>query len=100
MEYFSIFNLEDGTKAAEDVDYLPNRGTVSRWGDAYGNRVDRFLSATAYLDGEHAFAVMCRGYYTRTALTAYGMKDTDNDGVGDEIYVYWRYDTDDNDGAN
>ena len=61
-EYFSIFNLEDGTKAAEDVDYLPNRGTVSRWGDAYGNRVDRFLSATAYLDGEHAFAVMCRGY--------------------------------------
>lgn len=99
-EYFSIFNLEDGTKAAEDVDYLPNRGTVSRWGDAYGNRVDRFLSATAYLDGEHAFAVMCRGYYTRTALTAYGMKDTDNDGVGDEIYVYWRYDTDDNDGAN
>lgn len=99
-EYFSIFNLEDGTKAADDVEYLPGRGTVSAWGDAYGNRVDRFLSATAYLDGEHAFAVMCRGYYTRTALTAYGMKDTDDDGVSDTIYTYWTYDTDDYDGAN
>jgi hypothetical protein len=33
------------------VNYDPPRGTVSAWGDSYGNRVDRFLAGTAYLDG-------------------------------------------------
>lgn len=93
-EYFSIFNGEDGTKAAEDVEYLPGRGSVSAWGDAYGNRVDRFLSGVAYLDGETPFAVFARGYYTRTCLTAYYMKDSDSDGVGDAIGTYWEFDTD------
>lgn len=94
-EYFSIFNGEDGTKAAQDVEYTPERGSVSAWGDAYGNRVDRFLSATAYLDGETPFAVFCRGYYTRTCLTAYYMADTDEDGIGDTIKEYWAFDTND-----
>lgn len=40
-------------------------------GDSYGNRVDRFLSTVAYLDGENPSVVFCRGYYTRTCLTAY-----------------------------
>ena len=96
-EYFTMFNPEDGT-ILDTVEYIPGRGTVSKWGDAYGNRVDRFLSATAYLDGVHPFAVMCRGYYTRTALTAYGTRDTNGDGIGDEIYTYWAYDTDNGDG--
>ncbi len=91
-EYFTIFNGEDGT-IADTVDYIPERGSVSAWGDGYGNRVDRFLSATAYLDGETPFAVFCRGYYTRTCLTAYGMKDTNEDGIGDEIFTYWTFDT-------
>ncbi len=93
-EYFSIFNGEDATKAADDVEYLPERGNVGAWGDAYGNRVDRFLSATAYLNGTTPFAVFCRGYYTRTCLTAYGMLDTNDDGIGDTIDVYWEFDTD------
>ena len=93
-EYFSIFNGEDGTKAAEDVAYLPGRGSVAAWGDGYGNRVDRHLSATAYLDGETPFAVFARGYYSRTCLTAYYMKDTDGDNVGDTIATYWEFDTD------
>ena len=38
------------------VDYVPARGTVSAWGDSYGNRVDRFLAGTAYLDGAAARA--------------------------------------------
>ncbi len=94
-EYFSIFNGEDGTKAAQDVDYTPERGSVSAWGDAYGNRVDRFISATAYLDGETPFAVFARGYYTRTCLTAYYLADSDGDGIGDTIKEYWAFDTND-----
>ncbi len=91
-EYFAIFD-HDGS-LIDAVDYLPGRGTVSAWGDAYGNRVDRFLSATAYLNGETPFAVFCRGYYTRTCLTAYYLKDTDEDGIGDTIDTYWTFDTD------
>ena len=35
------------------------------------NRVDRFLSGVAYLDGERPYLLMCRGYYTRTTIVAY-----------------------------
>lgn len=93
-EYFTMFNGEDGS-IIDTVDYTPARGKVGAWGDAYGNRVDRFLSATAYLDGQTPFAVFTRGYYTRTCLTAYYLKDTDGDGVGDEIAEYWAFDTND-----
>lgn len=48
-----------------------------KWGD-YAmkriepcNRVDRFLSGVAYLDGEHPYLIIARGYYTRTTLVAY-----------------------------
>ena len=91
-EYFAMFNGEDGS-LIDSVDYTPARGSVGAWGDAYGNRVDRFLSATAYLNGETPFAVFCRGYYTRTCLTAYYLKDTDDNGIGDEIATYWTFDS-------
>ncbi len=35
------------------------------------NRVDRFLSGVAYLDGERPYLIMCRGYYTRSTIVAY-----------------------------
>ena len=47
------------------------------WGDYAmpriepANRVDRFLSGVAYLDGRRPAAVFARGYYTRTTLVAY-----------------------------
>nr|WP_246334777.1 rhamnogalacturonan lyase [Spinactinospora alkalitolerans] len=76
-EYLTVF---DGATGAEldTVDYRPARGDDGlMWGDYAmsriepGNRVDRFLSGAAYLDGTHPSAVFARGYYTRATLAAY-----------------------------
>jgi rhamnogalacturonan endolyase len=75
-------------KALATVDYLPARGRVADWGDAYGNRVDRFLAAVAYLDGERPSAVFCRGYYTRTVLVAWDWRDG-------KLTRRWTFDSDD-----
>ncbi len=69
-EYLTLFDGVTG-KELHTVAYKPARGTVSSWGDSYGNRVDRFLACVAYLDGVRPSVVMCRGYYTRTTLAAY-----------------------------
>jgi rhamnogalacturonan endolyase len=51
----------------------PSRGTVSDWGDTYGNRCDRFLAGVAYLDGVTPSIIMARGYYTGSVSgTTYG----------------------------
>ncbi|MBW3609751.1 MAG: GNAT family N-acetyltransferase, partial [Actinobacteria bacterium] len=50
-EFLTVFNGSTG-KAVATTDYVPPRGSVAGWGDRYGNRVDRFLAAVAYLDGE------------------------------------------------
>jgi autotransporter-associated beta strand protein len=73
-EYFTIFDGETGYELAT-TDYIPPRGSVSAWGDSYGNRVDRFLACVAYLDGTRPSVVMCRGYYTRTVLAAWDWRD-------------------------
>ncbi|MEU0676976.1 rhamnogalacturonan lyase [Streptomyces sp. NPDC006172] len=73
-EYLTMFNGQTG-KAMQSVDYVPARGTVSSWGDSYGNRVDRFLAATAYLDGSRPSLVMARGYYTRTVIAAWDWRN-------------------------
>lgn len=86
-EFLTIFNGETGA-AIDTIDYTPPRGSVSSWGDAYGNRVDRFLAGTAYLDGEHPSVVMARGYYTRTVLAAY-------DFDGEQLSERWVFDTND-----
>jgi rhamnogalacturonan endolyase len=73
-EYFTIFDGETGYELAT-TDYIPPRGNVGSWGDSYGNRVDRFLAAIAYLDGSEPSVVMCRGYYTRTVLAAWDWRE-------------------------
>jgi rhamnogalacturonan endolyase len=73
-EYLTIFNGQTGA-ALTTVNYEPARGTVSSWGDSYGNRVDRFLACIAYLDGTRPSLVMCRGYYTRTVLVAWDWRN-------------------------
>ncbi len=74
-EYLTVFNGETGREITT-INYNPPRGTVSSWGDNYGNRVDRFLACIAYLDGVHPSLVMCRGYYTRAVLVAYDFNGT------------------------
>ncbi|MCB9495372.1 MAG: rhamnogalacturonan lyase [Fibrobacteria bacterium] len=73
-EWLTLFDGRSG-KELHTVDYLPGRGSVSGWGDGYGNRVDRFIAYTAWLDGVHPSAVFQRGYYTRMALTAWDVVD-------------------------
>ncbi len=60
-EFLTVFSGKTGA-ALQTVDYVPPRGDWQPWGDSYGNRVDRFLGAIAYLDGVNPSVVMCRGY--------------------------------------
>ncbi|WP_299033287.1 fibronectin type III domain-containing protein [uncultured Pseudokineococcus sp.] len=85
-EYLTVFDGATGA-AVDTVDYTPPRGDVGAWGDGYGNRVDRFLAGTAYLDGERPSVIFSRGYYTRAVVAAY-----DFDGA--ELTQRWVFDTD------
>ncbi len=73
-EFLTVFNGLTG-KAMSSTNYLPARGTVSSWGDSYGNRVDRFVAAVAYLDGEKPSLIMGRGYYTRLVRVAWDWRN-------------------------
>jgi hypothetical protein len=76
-EYLTVFDGASGEEL-QTVRYPVARGDDGlMWGD-YAmsriepcNRVDRFLSGVAYLDGTHPSAVFARGYYTRTTVAAY-----------------------------
>jgi rhamnogalacturonan endolyase len=85
-EYLTVFAGDTGRELTT-VDFDVPRGKVSDWGDDYGNRVDRFLAAAAYLDdtGLPSF-VMARGYYTRTTLTAWNWRDA-------TLSQLWKFDS-------
>ena len=86
-EFLTVFDGLTGAALAT-TDYIPARGNVADWGDAYGNRVDRFLACIAYLDGQRPSVVMCRGYYTRTVLAAWNWRDG-------KLSRVWTFDSDD-----
>ncbi|MFY1694661.1 MULTISPECIES: rhamnogalacturonan lyase [unclassified Solwaraspora] len=76
-EYLTVFDGATG-RELQTIPYKPGRHDDGlMWGDYAmariepGNRVDRFLSAVAYLDGVRPSAVFARGYYTRSTLVAY-----------------------------
>jgi rhamnogalacturonan endolyase len=89
-EFLTVFDGLTG-KALTTTNYVPSRHPnpnatakeiEAMWGDAYGNRMDRFLACVAYLDGVHPSVVMCRGYYSgkqpgtgRTVLAAWDWRD-------------------------
>lgn len=86
-EYLTIFDGATGA-AIDTVDYEPARGDVADWGDDYGNRVDRFLAGTAYLDGSSPSMIFARGYYTRSVVWAV-------DFDGQSLSSRWVFDSDD-----
>jgi rhamnogalacturonan endolyase len=73
-EFLTVFRGTDGAILATQ-NFVPPRGTVSSWGDSYGNRVDRFLAGTAYVDGSRPSIIMARGYYTRTVIVAWDWRN-------------------------
>jgi hypothetical protein len=73
-EFLTVFNGLTGAAMAT-ANYLPARGTVTSWGDNYGNRVDRFIAAVAYLDGARPSLIMGRGYYTRLVRVAWDWRN-------------------------
>ena len=85
-EYITVFNGLTG-EAMDTKPFIPERGNLKDWGDDYANRSDRMLAAVGYLDGQHASAIFCRGYYTRTVLAAW-------DWDGRELKQHWVFDTD------
>ena len=84
-DYITVFNGLTG-EAMDTKPYIPERGNLSDWGDDYANRSDRMLAAVGYLDGKHASALFCRGYYTRTVIAAW-------DWDGHELKQHWVFDT-------
>ena len=84
-EYLTVFDGLTG-RALATANYQVPRGTVSAWGDSYGNRVDRFLAGVGYFDGQRPSLLMCRGYYTRTVLTAWDYR-------GGQLTQRWIFDT-------
>ena len=84
-EWLTVFSGRTG-QAICTTDYVPAQGELTGWGDNYANRSERYLAATAYLDGQHLSAIFCRGYYTRTALAAY-------DFDGQQLRLRWLFDT-------
>jgi rhamnogalacturonan endolyase len=95
-EYLTVFDGLTG-KALATTDFIPPRHEKLNptteelkeiWGDGYGNRMDRFLAAIAYLDGKTPSLIMSRGYYTRSVLTAWNFKNR-------KISKQWTFDSDD-----
>ena len=96
-EYLTVFNGLTGA-ALSTVDYVPPRhpSTLTPtteqlkeiWGDGYGNRMDRFLGAIAYLDGKTPSLIMSRGYYTRSVIAAWNFRNG-------KIQHLWTFDSDD-----
>jgi rhamnogalacturonan endolyase len=75
-EFLTVFNGNDGTELTT-TRLQPARGSAGDWGDTYGNRVDRFLGAVAYLGGENPSVVWARGIYEKVELTAFDLIEGD-----------------------
>lgn len=84
-EYLTVFRGVDGA-AISTVEYQPSRNINQHvkgkdahgyWGDNYGNRCERYLAATGYLDGTRPSAIFARGYYSSSYVAAYDFDGKD-----------------------
>ncbi len=100
-EYLTMFDGLTGV-ALSTIDFTPPRhGKLvpttdelkTMWGDGYGNRMDRFLGAVAYLNGKTPSLVMSRGYYTRSVISAYNF-------INKKLEKIWTFDSDEPSGLN
>jgi rhamnogalacturonan endolyase len=84
-EYLTVFEGISG-KALDTQDFYPKRDITvgdnptpeqmkTGWGDNYGNRIDRYVSAVAYLDGKKPSFIAGRGYYTRLVRVAWDFRN-------------------------
>jgi rhamnogalacturonan endolyase len=78
-EYLTVFSGTNGAELAT-VSYPVQRGTVSSWGDDYGNRVDRFNGGIAFVKDNglatgRPSVIQQRGYYTRLTVSALTWRD-------------------------
>jgi hypothetical protein len=93
-EYLTVFDGATG-KELSTVSYPVPRGTVSSWGDSYGNRVDRFNGGIAFVSdtgsGKTATGrpsiIQQRGYYTRLTMSAYNWRNV-------ALAKVWTFDSD------
>ena len=104
-EYLTVFDGETGA-AIHTIAYYPNRNAKAalseaagsfNWDDrsgksdkgSYGNRGERYLAATAYLDGpdSNPSAIFCRGYYTFAYVWAV-------DFDGEQLTTRWLHQSD------
>jgi rhamnogalacturonan endolyase len=72
-EYFVIIDGQTGDILARD-NWI-ERGSVSSWGDSYGNRVNRNMMTVAYLDGQRPSLIILRGTYTKMYADAWNWRD-------------------------
>ncbi len=84
-EYLTVFRGVDGAEI-KTIEYTPSRDINQHvkgkdahgyWGDNYGNRCERYLAATGYLDGVHPSAIFVRGYYSSAYVAAYDFDGKD-----------------------
>ncbi|WP_462413727.1 rhamnogalacturonan lyase family protein [Neobacillus sp. Marseille-QA0830] len=59
--------------AEKESYWLEHPWKAAVWGDAQGNRANRYLGVVAALDGVNNYAVSQRGYYARTTFAAFNI---------------------------
>jgi len=88
-EYLTVFNGETGAEM-KTVFFEVSRGRTDSWGKTGDNtnRLDRFNSTIAYLDGKKPSAVFNRGYYGKMTHSAW-------DWDGTNLTKRWVFNSDD-----
>jgi hypothetical protein len=61
--------------AKSEAYWLEHPWKAASYGDAQGNRANRYLGVVGALDGVNKYAVSQRGYYHRTTLAAFNIVD-------------------------